>query len=571
VLEPKEEATKEKYTKDMIRVKKIIACSIKDHLIPQVSSKNTQKDMFDALTRMYEGKNINRKMNLRTQLKNTKMRKGETVEDYFSRVSQFKEKLEAIGDNLDEYELILTTLNGLTRPWDAFIQTICARKDKLQFNCLWEECVQEEGRVANREAVLLRDEDQALAVHAKGGKKISHFQKETNFHKESHPLKRFQKYHKGQRKGKDFTSYQCYHCDKMGHIVKNCPSRKEEYKRRNNKRHHVHVVEDDEPPKKLTKEEIEDYVLFSALSRSVTPGEDTWLIDSGASKHMTCQKDILSSLTKNDFFHKVSLGDDYQYTIKGMGESTYKLDSGTLMRMKDVLYVPGLIKNLLSISAQDKKVFKVAFIDGEVLMRPKGKTIEDVIVIGTEEGGLYKLKGHSNVALTHSTKSPCELWHRRLAHINYKSLPYVSKVVIGLREFKVDHEDVCKGCAQGKNIKNPFPKSNSKAEGILEFFHSDVCDPTPSTSLSGYVYYVSFIDDYSHETWVYFLKSKDEVLENFKEFKALVENLSEKKIKILRSNNGGECTSNEFGSFCRDVGIKRDLTTPYNPQHNVVA
>jgi hypothetical protein len=66
IPKPEEDAAKEKYKKDMIKVKRIIADSIKDHLIPQVSSKNTPKDMFDALTRMYEGKNINRKMNLRT-------------------------------------------------------------------------------------------------------------------------------------------------------------------------------------------------------------------------------------------------------------------------------------------------------------------------------------------------------------------------------------------------------------------------------------------------------------------------------------------------------------------------
>jgi hypothetical protein len=209
-----------KYKKDMIRAKRVIANSIKYHLIPQVSSKNTPKKMFDALTRMYEGKNINRKINLRTQLKNTNMQKGETIQDYLSRVTHFKEKLESIGDNLDEHELIMTTLNGLTRAWDAFIQTIYARKEKLQFDSLWEECVQEEARVTNQEAVLLRDEDQALVVDAKGGNKRSHFQKETHlhkeyhapkrfthFHKESHPPRRFQKYHKGQRKEKYFSSY----------------------------------------------------------------------------------------------------------------------------------------------------------------------------------------------------------------------------------------------------------------------------------------------------------------------------------------------------------------------------
>jgi transposase InsO family protein len=92
----------------------------------------------------------------------------------------------------------------------------------------------------------------------------------------------------------------------------------------------------------------------------------------------------------------------------------------------------------------------------------------------------------------------------------------------------------------------------------------------PSSSISGYVYYVSFIDDYSSKTWVYFLKSKDEVFNKFKEFKALIENLFEREIKILRSDNGGEYTSKEFVNFCKYVGIKRDLTTPYNPQQNGV-
>ena len=64
-----------------------------------------------------------------------------------------------------------------------------------------------------------------------------------------------------------------------------------------------------------------------------------------------------------------------------------------------------------------------------------------------------------------------------------------------------------------------------------------------AASLSGYVYYASFIDEYSHKTWIYFLKKKDEVFEKFKEFNALVENLYEKRIKILRSDNGGEFTS----------------------------
>ena len=100
---------------------RIIADSIKDHLIHQLSSKETPNKMYDSLSIMYEGNKINRNMNLRTQLNSTKMRKGESIQYCFTRVSQFKEKLEAIGDSLDEYELVMTSLNSITRPCDSFI------------------------------------------------------------------------------------------------------------------------------------------------------------------------------------------------------------------------------------------------------------------------------------------------------------------------------------------------------------------------------------------------------------------------------------------------------------------
>ena len=64
------------------------------------------------------------------------------------------------------------------------------------------------------------------------------------------------------------------------------------------------------------------------------------------------------------------------------------------------------------------------------------------------------------------------------------------------------------------------------------------------------------------------MKNKDEVFSKFKEFKALIENLTKKKIKTIRSDNGGEFTSNEFKELCKESGIKRELSAPYNPQQN---
>ena len=90
----------------------------------------------------------------------------ESIQDYFSRVSQIKEQLEAIGDNLDEDEMVMIALNGLTRPWESFIQMMCARKESMKFDIVWENFIQEETRVENMEA-LLKADDQALATHTK--------------------------------------------------------------------------------------------------------------------------------------------------------------------------------------------------------------------------------------------------------------------------------------------------------------------------------------------------------------------------------------------------------------------
>ena len=92
------------------------------------------------------------------------------MRSYFSRVSQIKEQLESIGDMVEEVEVVMTTLNGLPREWDSFIRGICARRKLTKFNKLWEECVQEEGMLKNREDKLNEDEYHTLAVHTKNGR-----------------------------------------------------------------------------------------------------------------------------------------------------------------------------------------------------------------------------------------------------------------------------------------------------------------------------------------------------------------------------------------------------------------
>jgi len=147
---------------------------------------------------------------------------------------------------------------------------------------------------------------------------------------------------------------------------------------------------------------------------------------------MTGSRNSLSNLTEKSSSLQVELGDDSKHAIKGVGEASLQLDSSNRLLIKYILFVQNLKKNLLSISALEDKGFRVAFVDGQVLLWPKNSSIDKATVIGVREGGLYKLKGHQEHALVHNKVSSSELWHRRLAHINYRALPILGKMVTGL-------------------------------------------------------------------------------------------------------------------------------------------
>jgi hypothetical protein len=159
------------------------------------------------------------------------------------------------------------------------------------------------------------------------------------------------------------------------------------------------------------------------------------------------------------------------------------------------------------------------------------------------------------------------LWHQRLGHIGEKGLRTLhgKGMVEGMSNCTLDF-DFCEHCIYGKQNRVRFPSGATRAKGILELIHSDVFGPVPIPSLGKSMYYVSFIDDFSRNTWIYFLRNKYEVFDKFKELKALVENQTEKKIKVLRTDNGGEFCGNEFEEFYKKCGIERHKPTPYTPQ-----
>ena len=136
VPEPEGDEAKDTHKKNLVKDKIIISHSIKDHLTHHVSSLKTPKEVFDSLTKMFKGKNINWKMTLRNKLKNVKIHNSENIHSYFTRASQIKERPEAVEENVEEGEIVMTALNSLLRSWDSLIQGICGIRKLIFFSIL---------------------------------------------------------------------------------------------------------------------------------------------------------------------------------------------------------------------------------------------------------------------------------------------------------------------------------------------------------------------------------------------------------------------------------------------------
>lgn len=204
----------------------------------------------------------------------------------------------------------------------------------------------------------------------------------------------------------------------------------------------------------------------------------------------------LETLSKGKYAYFVELGNKKSYPLKGIGSSSIRLKYGSNIHLNNIMFVPGLQKNLLSISSLEYKGDRVAFIDGKLVLWAKGSSIEQTKVIGIREGRFYKLIDPVNHALVHTEINPCELWHRRFGHLHFKILLTLNSIVDGIPNIKEDHEGIYKGSELGNNTKKPFGSSSSWSKEILDVIHSDVCGPMTIKSLGGNIYYVTFIDDH---------------------------------------------------------------------------
>ncbi|KAJ0534888.1 putative RNA-directed DNA polymerase [Helianthus annuus] len=289
----------------------------------------------------------------------------------------------------------------------------------------------------------------------------------------------------------------------------------------------------------------------------------SWIVDSGASQHMVNNdKDMFNVVDVSEFDIKV--GHPNGTSIKVLKIGNIKLMGDIIL--KDVFYVPGYHVNLLSVHrlARDNGVEVVFNEDSCVLQDFKSKKI---LVTGSQDSGLYLVGKHGNsVNVCFNSFVKASLWHSRLGH--------PSDQVLAVLKDNFDVKSVehgpCDVCHRAKQIRVPFPISDHKTKSVGELIHLDLWGPYKVTSYEGFKYFLTVVDDFSRTVWCYLLTSKTEVFDNLCSFYELMLTQFEKKIKVIRSDNGTEFVNNQMNIFCKNKGILHQTSCAYTPQQNGV-
>lgn len=311
-------------------------------------------------------------------------------------------------------------------------------------------------------------------------------------------------------------------------------------------------------------------------------GEDIWFLDSGCSNHMCSDKTMFTELDAG-FQTTVKLGNNTRMQVCGKGSVKMEVD-GFSCTVTDVYCVPELKNNLLSMGQLQEKGLDILIGSGKCKIHhpTKGLIIQTemtanrmFVLFAKRFSGAHQARQDIcfNTSSNAKIQDPAYLWHCRLGHISNTNLQVLqnNNLVTGLPELNISTE-LCVDCLKGKQHREPIPKKSTwRATERLELIHADLCGPISPASNTGKKYVFCLTDDYSRKVWAYILSDKSEAFDFFKIFKIFVEKETSLSIKGLRTDRGGEFTSNEFNSFCRENGIKRQLTTAYTPQQNGVA
>lgn len=481
-------------------------------LYVHIQEAQNAKQVWDNLAKAFEDSGLTRKVGLLKELINTNLENSLSVEDYVNKIMTAAHKLRNIKFNVDDEWLGTLMLAGLPEMYRPMIMGLESSGMKISADLVKNKLLQE----------VKTSDTTALYTNTK------------KYQPKSDQLKNS----KGPR---------CFNCNKHGHLSKNCWHK-------NNK--------------KTEKKETGYVAAFSASTANYT---NSWHVDSGASMHMTMHRDWLTDITPSSV-PSIKIANNKVLKVECCGNVCIKVNakdgSTDSIQVRNVLYVPELKTNLLSVSKIIKSGCRVTFNEyGCEVYNPSNKLVAKAELVN-ETYLLNTCKNQEMPVMMAKTDDDTYLWHQRMGHLNMPDLMKIPNCTTGVKLSPLKEDITCISCIEGKQTRQSFPTEGSRATELLEVIHSDLCGPIQTASLGGAKYFVTFIDDFSRKVFVYPIKYKSETLEKFKEFKNRVENELNKKIKKIRTDNGKEYMNKNYEMFLKQCGILHQHSNPYTPQQN---
>ncbi|GJX96017.1 ribonuclease H-like domain-containing protein [Tanacetum coccineum] len=290
--------------------------------------------------------------------------------------------------------------------------------------------------------------------------------------------------------------------------------------------------------------------------------DQQWYMDTGATSHLSSHTGNLQTSSLNRNFHSVIVGNGSFIPVTHSGHLQIPNPYRPL-HLKNVLVTPNIIKNLVSVRkfTTDNKC--------SIDFDPYGFTVRDYHTRQTllrcdSTGDLYPLHvAASAFALLTNNHS---LWHQRLGHPGDNVIQTLSSR--GLVSYnKQNTQHLCRACQLGKQTKLPFQRSTSIVTSPFDIIHSDLWT-SPVSSMSGYKYYVLFLDHYSHFLWVYPLHRKSDAQSKLLHFRAFVKTQFNREIKAFQCDHGGEFDNNSLHELFATNGIQFRFSCPRTSQQN---
>ena len=312
---------------------------------------------------------------------------------------------------------------------------------------------------------------------------------------------------------------------------------------------------------------------------------DLWVINCAATTHMSKYDDVFSEYNRSSTTVSTAQAGEGMHS-PGQGivpiRCRYK-GKTTRLNLHDALHTPNIVYNLFSTCKLDDAGGTVVIGNGCVALftdLPSAVVNSCVKPFAEEkrDRNLYWLNAEPTdakpMAAAAKEMMDQKLWHCRYGHLYADAINTLAnkKLVSGLTLSLPNQMPACQDCSYGKQTVEPFPnKATRRAQKVLELVRSDICSPFPTQAHNHEKYFVSFIDNYSRTIWIFGLHQKSDVFQTFKRFKALAETETSRHLKVLRSGNGGEYTSDKMQNYLTNKGIKHEPTAPYSLSQNGVA